>query len=93
MNWRRKAQIQKLLSSLPLSDALYFAMQRTMGSLRKGNVNPLEWFSAAIRIADWTKGENRELVGDRFLEVGTGRMVSLPMDYGCVELDKLSRWI
>ena len=79
MNWRRKAQLQKFLAGLPLSDALYFAVQRTAGSLRIHNVDPLEWFSAAIRITDWIEKEQGDIEDATFLEIGTGRMISLPI--------------
>ncbi len=51
MNWQRKARIQNLIAALPLSNAVYYAVQRSVGSLRAGGgvSNPVEWFDAARR--------------------------------------------
>jgi SAM-dependent methyltransferase len=78
MNWQRKARIQNLIASLPLSNALYYAMQRSVGSLRAGRANPVEYFDAARRMAEWIRATGRDIEGMRFLEVGTGRNVNLP---------------
>ena len=78
MNWQRKARIQSLVAALPLSDAIYYAMQRSVGSWRKGRSNPMEWFQAASRMAEWIRATGRDVEGMRFLEVGTGRNVNLP---------------
>jgi SAM-dependent methyltransferase len=78
MNWRRKAQIQKAIAALPLSNEIYYAMQRYAGSLRKGRANPVEWFQAGRRMAEWIREAGREVEGMRMLEVGTGRNVNLP---------------
>ncbi|HEV2801794.1 MAG TPA: methyltransferase domain-containing protein [Pyrinomonadaceae bacterium] len=78
MNWQRKAQIQNLIARLPLSNTLYYAMQRTAGSLRAGRTNPVEYFDAARRAVGWIRSTGRDVEGMRFLEVGTGRNVNLP---------------
>jgi SAM-dependent methyltransferase len=78
MNWQRKARIQNLIASLPLSDAIYYAMQRSVGSLRAGRANPVEYYGAARRVTEWIKTNGRDVAGMRFLEVGTGRNVNLP---------------
>lgn len=78
MNWQRKARIQNLIASLPLSNALYYAIQRSMGSLRAGRANPVEYFDAARRTTAWIRAAGRDVEGMRFLEVGTGRNVNLP---------------
>ena len=78
MNWQHKARIQNAIAALPLSDTLYYAMQRSMGSLRAKRTNPLEWFQAGRRTAEWIRAGGREVEGMRFLEVGTGRNVNLP---------------
>jgi len=78
MNWQRKARIQNLIAALPLSNAIYYAMQRSMGSLRAGRANPVEWFGAARRTVEWIRKTGRDVEGMRFLEVGTGRNVNLP---------------
>ncbi|HEX8634396.1 MAG TPA: methyltransferase domain-containing protein [Pyrinomonadaceae bacterium] len=78
MNWQRKARIQNLIAALPCSNALYYAMQRSVGSLRAGRANPVEYFDAARRTTAWIRAAGREVEGMRFLEVGTGRNVNLP---------------
>jgi SAM-dependent methyltransferase len=78
MNWQRKARIQNLIAALPCSNALYYAMQRSVGSLRAGRANPVEYFDAARRTIRWIRAAGRDIEGMRFLEVGTGRNVNLP---------------
>lgn len=78
MNWRVKAGLQTVLASLPMSNSIYYRVQRTVGNLRPGHTNPLDWYGAAIRIAGWAREAGRDIRGARFLEVGTGRMVNLP---------------
>jgi SAM-dependent methyltransferase len=78
MNWQRKAQIQKAIAALPLSNEIYYAMQRYAGSLRKGRANPLDWYQAGRQMAEWIRAAGREVEGMSFLEVGTGRNVNLP---------------
>ena len=78
MNWRRKAQIQKAIAALPLSNEIYYAIQRYAGSLRKGRANPLDWYQAGRQMAEWIREAGREVEGMRLLEVGTGRNVNLP---------------
>jgi SAM-dependent methyltransferase len=79
MEWQRKAKIQNVVSALPMADAVYYAMQRTIGSLKPGRSNPLEWFQAALKAVEWIKSANQDVVGKRFLEVGTGRRVGVPV--------------
>ncbi|HEX8492706.1 MAG TPA: methyltransferase domain-containing protein [Pyrinomonadaceae bacterium] len=79
MNWRWKARVQNAVAALPLSDQIYYAMQRTVGSCKPGRSNPLEWFDAALSMVRWIKGAGYEINGKRFLEVGTGRNVSVPL--------------
>ncbi len=78
MNWQRKARIQKAIAALPLSNAIYYAVQRSLGSWRKGRANPIDWYQAGRQMAEWLRAAGREVEGMRFLEVGTGRNVNLP---------------
>lgn len=71
--------MQNAVAALPLSDQIYYAMQRTVGSCKPGRSNPLEWFDAALSMVRWIKGAGYEINGKRFLEVGTGRNVSVPL--------------
>jgi SAM-dependent methyltransferase len=78
MNWRWKALIQKVVATMPMSNTIYYGLQRTAGSLRPGRLNPLDSFKAAISMMDWVKRSGQDGVGKSFLEVGTGRTVNLP---------------
>ena len=79
MNWKWKARVQNVVAALPLSEQIYYAMQRTVGSLKRGRSNPLEWFDAALTMVKWIRGAGGEIAGRSFLEVGTGRNVSVPL--------------
>lgn len=79
VNWKWKARIQNAVAAMPLSDHVYYAMQRTVGSLKRGRNNPLEWFDAGLSMVEWAKAAQREVAGKRFLEVGTGRNVCVPL--------------
>ena len=79
VNWKWKARVQNAVAALPFSEQIYYAMQRTVGSLKPGRSNPLEWFDAARTIAQWIEKAGQEVRGKRFLEVGTGRNVNIPL--------------
>lgn len=79
MNWRWKARVQNLIAALPGSDGVYYAVQRSVGSLRPGRHDPRDWLAAAARMARWFEEAGREVEGARALEVGTGRTVDLPL--------------
>lgn len=79
VNWKWKARIQNVVAALPMSDQIYYAMQRTMGNLKAGRGDPLEWFNAAKVLVQLIKSAGQEVEGKRFLEVGTGRSVGLPV--------------
>lgn len=79
MNWRRKAQIQNVIARLPMSDQIYYAVQRAAGGLRPGCRNQREWFEAALMMVKLAKSEGHEVAGKRFLEVGTGRALNVPI--------------
>ncbi len=78
MNWQRKAKIQKVVAALPRSNAIYYALQRNCGNLRRGSIDPRGDFSAALSIVDWLETAGAHVAGKRFLEVGTGRMLNIP---------------
>lgn len=79
MRWQLKARLQNAVASLPFaSGAVYYAIQRTVGGLRKGRNDPLNRFSAAIQMVEWIKSAGGDIAGRRFVEVGTGHMVNVP---------------
>lgn len=61
-----------------MSNALYYALQRTAGGLRPGKSDPRYWFRDAAAMVEWARAAGREVTGGRVLEVGTGRMVNIP---------------
>lgn len=79
MNWKWKARIQNVVAAMPMSDRLYYAMQRTVGNLKAGRSDPFEWLDAALSIARLINSAGGEVEGGRFLEVGTGRSLGLPL--------------
>ena len=79
MNWRRKARVQQLIARLPseLSYRTYYWIQRHFGALR--SPTPASRLSAGIKIAEKLMAHNKPLLGHTYLEVGTGRSLSLPI--------------
>ena len=80
MNWRNKARLAKLLSKLPpkISYNTYYLIQRHLGALR--TANPMRRLKAGVAKVDLIRKHRQELTGsETFLEVGTGRCLSLPM--------------
>lgn len=78
MNWQWKARIQNAVAALPMSNSIYYAMQRTTGSLRPGRHNPMMWLRAAADMVEWARQAGQEITGKRFLEMGTGRRLNIP---------------
>jgi SAM-dependent methyltransferase len=79
MRWTHKARIQNAIASLPVgSAAVYYAVQRLFGGLRKGRNNPVDRFAAAVRIVDAIERAGQSISGKRFLEVGTGHLANVP---------------
>lgn len=71
--------IQTVVAALPRSNAIYYALQRNFGNLRRGSIDPLGDFKAALSIVEWIEAAGARIDGQRFLEVGTGRMINIPM--------------
>ncbi len=78
MNWQRKAMIQNVVAGLPRANAIYYALQRNFGNLRRGSINPVSDFQAGLSLVEWLESSGATIRGKRFLEVGTGRMVNIP---------------
>jgi SAM-dependent methyltransferase len=80
VRWQLKARLQNAIAALPFaSNSVYYAIQRTVGGLSKGRNNPVDRFTAAIRMVDWIEAAGRDVSGKRFVEVGTGHMVNVPI--------------
>jgi SAM-dependent methyltransferase len=79
VRWQLKARLQNAVAALPFaSSSVYYAIQRTVGGLRKGLNNPVDRFKAAIHMVDWVESAGRDISGKRVVEVGTGHMVNVP---------------
>lgn len=81
MHWKHKAILQNLVAKLPdtLSLAVYYKLQRRFGGLR--SIDPTKRLQAGISIWDKLRAAGGEPVGATFFEVGTGRMVNVPIAY------------
>ena len=79
MKWRYKAAVQNCISRLPMSDAIYYALQRYAGDLRPGRFDPMEWVHVTSEMLDWLHGSGQHVRGARVLEVGTGRALGMPV--------------
>lgn len=81
MNWKLKALIQNAVSQLPSSAsyAAYYWLQRRFGGLRQ--VDPIENFSVAVEFYDLLARIGRSPLGGKFLEIGTGRRLNLPIAF------------
>ena len=79
MKWQHKARIQNLIASLPIADSLYYAVQRTAGSLRTRRLDPFNWLQSSASIVEWITSAGGSVSESRFLEIGTGRTVAIPL--------------
>lgn len=79
MKWRYKAAVQNCIARLPMSDAIYYALQRYAGDLRPGRFDPMEWVHVTAEMLDWLHGHGHHISGARVLEVGTGRALGVPV--------------
>jgi SAM-dependent methyltransferase len=79
MHWTHKARLQNLLGALPepAGNALYYGLQKISGSFREPRNNLFE--QAALTIREKTLQAGRTVQGATFLEVGTGRRLTLPV--------------
>ena len=78
MNWRFKATVQRLCAALPVgSDALYYGLQRQLGSLRNPPA-PTLLLRSAVEFSQWLRDCGIATQGLRCLEVGTGRRLDMP---------------
>lgn len=79
MRWQHKARVQRAIAALPfMSNAVYYAVQRTIGGLRPEKIDPFDRMKAAAGIVSWAASAGFDVRGKTVLEVGTGRMLDLP---------------
>jgi SAM-dependent methyltransferase len=79
MNWRWKARLVKVIAALPMSDAIYYRVQRCVGSLQPKRYDPSERLRAAAKMVHWAEELGYRIEGRSFLEVGTGRTLDIPL--------------
>src|SRR5258708_6693891 len=79
MNWRWKARVQKIVAAMPMSETIYYGIQRTAGNLRPGRHDPTEWFHVVADLRRWSPVRPSDLEGKSFLEIGTGRRLDIPI--------------
>ena len=80
MKWQRKARIQNSIAALPIgSNAVYYAVQRSFGGLRPDKIDPFDRMKAAEAMVAWAATAGFDVLGKTVLEIGTGRMVDLPI--------------
>src|SRR4026208_1973071 len=79
MNWRWKARLAKVIAAFPMSDAIYYRVQRCVGSLQPKRYDPSERLRAAAKMVHWAEELGDRIGGRSFLEVGTGRTLDIPL--------------
>jgi SAM-dependent methyltransferase len=81
MNWRIKARIQNAVAMLPpsVSYPAYYWMQRRFGGLRR--IDPVKGFRKFVNACQRLEQVGATPVDGEFLEVGTGRQVTMPIAY------------
>jgi SAM-dependent methyltransferase len=81
MNWQKKAYIQNLIAILPtkLGDIIYYFLQRSFGGLRKKNNLEITELNASLKIWKTIINDNQDPKNKIFLEIGTGRVPSIPI--------------
>ena len=76
MDWRRKAQIQRVCAALPRGDLLYQRLQRNFGTLTP---DPFERVLHHSRMVNALRKVGFDVEAARCLEVGTGHIPVLPV--------------
>ncbi|MEO0529102.1 MAG: methyltransferase domain-containing protein [Planctomycetota bacterium] len=81
MNWKLKARLQNAIAALPeaVSYPLYYRVQRHAGGLRR--INPTSRLEAGIETWRRLQQAGADPVGKTIMEIGTGRMVTIPLAY------------
>lgn len=79
MHWLMKSAIQNSIAMLPgpVSQKVYYAMQRRFGGLRSISVE--DKLRQGIEVASHASRNGLSVEGARVLEVGTGRRLNLPL--------------
>lgn len=81
MNWKLKSVLQRACASLPAGqEAVYYTLQRTLGSLRRP-ADPLPMLKEFARMAATIRQAGICMPGRRVMEVGTGRRLDMPLGF------------
>ena len=90
MHWMIKAGIQNSVALLPgpLSNQVYYAIQRRFGGLRSIAVE--DKLRQGIEVAERAERNGLRVAGARVLEVGTGRRLNLPLSLWLQGADEIT---
>jgi len=88
MKWKTKALIQNAIACLPpaISHAAYYWVQRNFGALR--HPDPLPRLKAAVEIWKKIQSLGVDPANKVFLEIGTGRVPTIPIAYWLMGANK-----
>ncbi|MGI9460609.1 MAG: methyltransferase domain-containing protein [Pirellulales bacterium] len=88
MNWKLKAAIQNIIAQLPevIGNQLYFQVQYHFGNLRR--IRPIGTALAGLQTCEHIISCGHEVKGATFFEVGTGRMLTIPIIYWLAGADR-----
>lgn len=91
MNWKLKANIQKIVSLLPyfISYPVYYYIQRNFGLLKKEKINPIIGLIAGIETCKKIQKLDLSPIGGIFLELGTGRRINTPLAFWLLGAQKV----
>lgn len=79
MHWKLKSTVQRWIARLPrrLGSAVYYLLQRRLGSLRR--ISPLSRLEMGAALLGHLADRTRTARGATFLEVGTGWRLNVPI--------------
>ena len=78
IHWKYKATIIKICTLFPGGGRLYPAIQKAFGRLK---ANPMARLPAQALMVKWITEADKDIVGKRFFEVGTGHVPVAPIGF------------
>ncbi len=78
VNWKKKASLMRIASSLPFGSRLYKWGQKTLGRLR---AEPMCRLPAQVEMVHWLNKQGSPIEGSSFFEVGTGHVPIIPVGF------------
>lgn len=85
MNWKSKALIMRVCSSIPGGHSLYTLLQKQFGNL---NDDPWSRVSVQQEMAEWLLDAGITIPGKVFFEVGTGHKPVIPVCFSLMGAEK-----